>query len=676
MKKLFPRCVATALVLSCLIVASVGQKRPMTVDDALNLVDVENPRITPDGSHILFVKSVLDWKDNKYKKIPFMTSTSGGPAWQYIGDAGGSDFQFSPDGRHLAFKRKVEEKDQIFLMPTGGGEAVALTKHRSAVASFRWSPSGDRLFFSADEARSEEEEKEHKAGDDAILVDEGPNGQTAARWRNLWSIDLEPREEKRLTEEDMIVGSFDPAPDGARIAFTARRENRRNQEYLSEIHLLDVATGGITRLTDNEAPETDVKWSPDGRSIAFLAPDAETWELRHRKIFLLDAETGGIRLVSGSFQGDVLDYFWEPDGGGILVHGLEGIDSNLYRLDPVGGSVVALTDVRGSLKSVSVSRDGRRFGYLYADFHQPADLYTSTADASAPVRLTDLNPWFRDEIETAESRIVRWRSRDGLEIEGLLFLPVGGGASEKPPLLLHIHGGPAALFPNDFSSAYHIWAGLGYVSLAPNVRGSRGYGDELLRANMRDIGGGDFEDLMTGVDYVVAQGLVDPERMGVRGWSYGGILGGWTVTQTDRFKAASLGAMVSDWTSEYGPGFNYDVRLWYIGGTPWENPEAYRERSSMTHIANVETPTLLLHGLEDPTCTEPQSMMFFAALKDRGVPTRYLRFPRERHGFREPRHQRRRDIEEIRWMQEHVLGVDWTPWEREREEEDKGESGG
>jgi dipeptidyl aminopeptidase/acylaminoacyl peptidase len=260
--------------------------------------------------------------------------------------------------------------------------------------------------------------------------------------------------------------------------------------------------------------------------------------------------------------------------------------------------------------------------------------------------------------------VIRWRSRDGLEVEGVLMHPaearVGPG-----PLILHIHGGPAGVFTNRFSTQNHVWAGLGYAQLMPNVRGSSGYTDELLRGNMRDIGGGDFDDLMTGVDHVVQLGVAHPDSLAVRGWSYGGILGGWTITQTDRFRAASVGAMVSDWTSEYGPGFNHDVRLWYIGGTPWENPEGYRQKSTLTHVANVTTPTLILHGDNDRTDTEPQSMMFFQALKDLGRTVRYIRFPREPHGFREPRHQRTRDVEEIRWIQRHVRGLEWTAWERE-----------
>jgi dipeptidyl aminopeptidase/acylaminoacyl peptidase len=170
---------------------------------------------------------------------------------------------------------------------------------------------------------------------------------------------------------------------------------------------------------------------------------------------------------------------------------------------------------------------------------------------------------------------------------------------------------------------------------------------------------------MTGVDMVIEQGVVDADRMGLKGWSYGGILGGWTITQTDRFKAASIGAGVYDWTSEYGPGFNNDVRLWHIGGTPWDNAEAWREQSALTHVTNVTTPTILFHGSNDTTDTPQQSMMFFTALKDIGkAPVRFIKFPREPHGFREPEHQRIRDIEEIKWMQQYILGVEWQPWER------------
>lgn len=643
-----------------------GLRRPMTVDDGLNLVRVGGALLSPDGEWVFYSRSELDWGENKRKTTYHHMPVDGGEeqGFQFIGEEGGSSFQFSPDGKYLSFVRKADEDSQIFLMRTAGGEGVALTEHEGGVGSYRWSGDSRRLFFTAAKPKSDEEKKAEKAGEDAIFVDEGPNGQRAGRWRQLWMFDLASKKEILLTDDDLIVGSFDPSPDGQRVVYSARRENRRNQRYLSELYVLDVSDRVARRLTENEAPEGGVLWSPEGDLFVYTAPDDETWELRLQKLWLMDPDTGAHRLLSGNFQGNLRGATWVPDGSALLFTGQQGVNTNLYRLDVESGAVTRLSELEGSVSGASFSADRSRVVYGFSDHDSPADLYVSELAEFAPRRLTDANPWVEKELLLARGETLRWRSRDGLEIEGLLYLPASYRVGNRLPLVLNIHGGPAGSFRNSFRSSYHVYAGLGYASLCPNVRGSSGYTDELLRGNMEDIGGGDYDDLMSGVDELIERGMVDPERMAVRGWSYGGILGGVTITRTDRFRAASLGAMVSDWTSEYGPGFNHDVRLWYIGGTPWENPERYRELSALTHVAKVKTPTILFHGIEDTTDTEPQSMMFYAALKDRGVPVRYLRFPREPHGFREPRHQRIRDVEEIRWMQKHVLGVEWEPWER------------
>jgi len=300
----------------------------------------------------------------------------------------------------------------------------------------------------------------------------------------------------------------------------------------------------------------------------------------------------------------------------------------------------------------------------------PPDLFSADLnDLSNPNRLTNLNPVITDSLILAEYDVVTWESYDGLKIEGLKYYSSEVAQDGSAPLLLHIHGGPAGVFRNSFSPNYHVWAGLGYVQLAPNVRGSTAYGDDFLRGNMYDIGDGDYDDLMSGVDMLIEENWIDEDKMAVRGWSYGGILGGTTITKTDRFKAASLGAMVSDWTSEYALGFNHDVRLWYIGGEPWTNPEGYRERSPAMHADKVTTPTLFLHGARDRVDTPEQSMIFFTFLKDIGnVDTRYVNFKREGHGISEPRNQRTRDIEEIRWIEKYVKGSEWQPWEREAKE--------
>jgi len=658
------------VMLLLVVPAGAQERRAMTTDDGLDMVRVGGATISPDGSWVLFSKSELDWGENERKTTWWRVPTAGGEPYRFIGEEGGSGFQFSPDGSTLSFTRSVDDKSQLFLMRTGGGEAQKLSEHETSVGSYQWSEDASKIFFVAAEARSEEEEEAREDGDDAIFVDEGPSGQAAGMWNNLWVIDVESAEEKRLTEVDHRIGSFAVSPGADRIVFTSRSENRRNQQNHSEIRMLDVESGAVRQLTENRAPESRLVWAPDGQRFAYTARTDGEWELMLDKIWIMDPDRGDKRLVSGAFDGNIGTFVWTPDASGILFSGLQGTNNNLFRLDVGSGEVVKVTSALGSLSPSSFTRDRTQMAYVFQSFDVPGDVGAGPTDGAEGMRLTDANPWIEEEIALGKGELIQWTSKDGTEIEGILMLP-DDNRDEERPFLLHIHGGPAGVFRNAFSTQNHVWAGLGYAQLFPNVRGSSGYDDELLSGNRQDIGGGDYEDLMTGVDEVVARGIADPDRMGVRGWSYGGILGGWTITQTDRFKGASIGAMVSDWTSEYGPGFNHDVRLWYIGGTPWENPDDWREKSALTHVGNVTTPTLLLHGMNDRTDTEPQSMMFFQALKDQGKVARYIRFPREPHGFREPRHVRTRDVEEIRWIQKYVRGLEWTPWERPKEAKDE-----
>ena len=661
----------TLLIVFVLAVPVAGQeRRAMTTDDGLDMVQVGGAMISPDGSWVLFSKSELNWEENERKTTWWRVSAEGGEPYRYIGDDGGGNFQFSPDGSRLAFTRSVDDESQLFLLPTTGGEAVQLSEHETSIGSYAWSEDGSKIIFVATEPRTDEEEEAREAGYDAIFVDEGPNGQQSGNWNNLWLIEVESGAERRLTDTDHRIGSFSVAPNGDRILFTSRIENRRNQQNLSEIQLLEVETGTIRQLTDNSAPEGRLSWAPDGRSFAYTARTDGEWELLLDKIWVMDPDGGGRRIVSGAFDGNIGNFVWAPDASEILFSGLHGTNNNLYRINLGSDSIEQITSSVGSLAPSSFSRDRAKMAYVFQDFDTPADIWVGLTDGTGAVQLTDVNSTITDELVLGQGEVIRWESRDGTEIEGILVLPAEY-QSGVLPLLLHIHGGPAGVFRNSFSASNHVWAGLGYAQLFPNVRGSSGYDDDLLRGNLRDIGSGDYEDLMTGVDELISRGIADPDKLGLRGWSYGGILGGWTITQTDRFKGASVGAMVSDWTSEYGPGFNHDVRLWYIGGTPWDNTDEWRERSALTHVANVTTPTLVLHGINDRTDTEPQSMMFFQALKDQGKITRYIRFPREPHGFQEPRHQRTRDVEEIRWIQKYVRNIEWTPWERPEKDDKK-----
>ncbi|MCJ7682525.1 MAG: S9 family peptidase, partial [Candidatus Aminicenantes bacterium] len=584
-----------SIFLFCLILTAMGaaEKRPMTVDDALNMIGIGNVMISPDGQWVFYSQSELEWDKNKRKSTYFMIPAGGGESFRYLGEEGGSSFQFSPDGTYLALKRLVDKKSQIFLMRMAGGEAVQLTSHKESVGSFLWTPDSKNIIFTATKPRSKEEEKRIKDGEDVIFVDEAPNGQNSGQWEHLYSFDLASKSITPVLEEDLLIGRFDISPDGQAVLFTARTSNRRNDGNTSEIYKITLGEKEKVRLTTNNSPEGDLVWAPDGTCFAFTACDDKEWLNRNEKIWIMDSSTGNFRLLSGKYEGGIRGLTWTPDSRFLLFNGQQGTNTNLFKIDTKTGEVVQLTDITGSLRVAGFSRDRKTMVYSFSDFDTPTDVYASSVSDFSPIRLTDANPWVEKKLLLADMKVIQWKSTNDMTIEGLLHIPQNPGEKSPYPLILNIHGGPAGCFTNSFRAGYHIHAGLGYASLSPNVRGSSGYTDKLMEGNTTSagdgIGKGDYWDLMNGVDTVIKQGLARPDQLGLRGWSYGGILGGWTISHTDRFKAASIGAGVYDWTSEYGPGFNFDVRLWHIGGTPWTNPEGYREQSTLTHVENITT---------------------------------------------------------------------------------------
>lgn len=700
------RVLATVLPVAVLLAATQRAQaqgahpgpRGFGFDDALNLATVSAPKMSPDGSRVLFAREELDWEENKRRSRIWIVNADGSAARPFTASADDRNAEWSPDGRWIAFTRPVQRKGeeadakprQLFVLPAGGGEAAQLTRHPTPVGRYAWTRDGASIFFLAPDSLPDAVEKERKNGADAVFVDEGPNGQNRGSWNGVWRVDLPlagsrladaPVDAARTTPQGRIVSSFAVSPDGNHLAYAYRTENRRNAGHLGEIALR--ATTGLDEtadaaaaeelLTRNDAPESQLAWSPDGRELAFAAPDLETWELDQGNLYVHDVPSGRTRQLLADFEGDLRGYRWHPGGRAIDFVALERTDANLYRVNVASGEVQQLTREPGMVSAPSFDRFHQVAAFAYASPTAPADLWTFRFDDGVKVRLTDANPELADK-ELADPEVVRWTSSDGLEIEGLLYLPAGpraaGAAGQGPgdarrapgAAVLQIHGGPAGVFTRRFDPGAQLLAAHGYAVLQPNVRGSSGYGDALLRGNMNDIGGGDYQDLMSGVDAMVERGVAHPDSLAVKGWSYGGILGGWTITRTNRFKAASLGAMVADWRSEFGAGFNFDVVRWYLGGDPWSNRDFWTDRSPYTHLDKVRTPTILFHGAADRTDTMEQSMNFFAGLRHLGVEARFVLFPREGHGIREPRHRRTLLTEEMRWLQGHVRGLqDWEP---------------
>lgn len=675
-RRLILALACTAVVARAASPQSSPARRAMTIDDVLDLVQVSAPRISPDGRHVLFTRSELGpWKDDKRVTSVWLADADGANARRFLGNDKDRNAAWSPDGRHVAFistrgqgngEEKSGEKGdafravaQIWVIPTDGGEATPLTDHRGAVKAFEWTKDSASVVFLADRPKPDEQKAAEKAGDDAFAVDEGPNGQERGDFTEVWRVGLADRVEHPVLREPLLIDDLSVAPDGAKLAIIYRRENSRNGTFHDEVAVVDAATGAMTDLTHNNAPERAVRWSADGRELAYLAPSNAGWDLAGEQLWVVPASGGTPASLTAGFKGSIGQYAWAPDGRSLVFGAATRGRGGVFRVTVPGGAVTTVATGEWSGRVESFSTDARRGALVVSTSTQPADVAVVDLGTGKMTAVTHANPDI-SRFSLAEMRSITWKSKDGLDIEGRLWLPAGYKPGTRLPLVLSVHGGPAGVWDVGFRGINEVYTGLGWALVEPNVRGSSSYGDALLRGNMKDIGHGDYEDLMAGVDTLIADGIADPDHLAIRGWSYGGILGGWTLTETTRFKAASLGAMVADWSSEYAMGFNHDVRLWYIGGTPWDNPEAYRRQSSYTHIAKVTTPTLLLHGERDTTDTIGQSMMYYQGLKDRGVPVKFIRFPREPHGFREPHHQRIRDTEEIRWLMKYARGIDWT----------------
>ena len=656
-----------------------------TVDHAIDMTRVGSVELSPDGQQLLYTVTELDWDDNERDTRLWITNFDGSDARPFTAEEGDASPRWSPDGRWISFLRRADEEDgdangrQLWLIRTDGGEARQLTSHPTSVRGYEWAPDASRIVFLANDTLPKEEKKAREKGYDAVFVNEGPNGQTRGSYSNLWwvPVDFDDADARPVTSGDRLVGDFAIDPAGARVAFTFRTENHRNDGYRSEIALVELRDAGepgeIRMLTDNAAPETSLQWHPDGR-LLFRAPDLETWELDQGNLYLMEIDDGDIAQLMPESTLDVRGGRFTPDGRYYDFTALDRTVANFYRLDLRNGRVTPLTDWVGTVGGATWSRNHDRVAFTFDSPTSPAEVYTARfgrgMERSA---ITDVASGIR-QLRLAEPEVVSWTSSDGLEIEGLYYAPVGGRAAPGS-FVLEIHGGPAGVFTRGFDSDAQLLAAHGYAILQPNVRGSTGYGDALLRGNMNDIGGGDYQDLMTGVDAMIQRGVAHPDSLAVKGWSYGGILGGWTITQTDRFQAASLGAMVADWPSEFGTGFNFDVSLWYLGGDPWTNRAMWLDRSAYSHVDDIETPTILFHGENDTVDTPGQSMNFHVGLRHFDVPTRFILFPREGHGIREPRHHRTRLVEELRWFEHYVRGNE--AWEApERPEDDEEQDGG
>jgi len=649
------------------------EKRPMNFVDVVSLKSVSSPRLSPDGKQLLFTVSKACWKENKTISHIYRIQTDGTDFVQMTnskdGERGG---QWSPDGKTIAFvTKRGEDESQIYFLNNNGGEAIQFTEHETSVDAFEWSPDGKKIYFMAKDSKSEEEEKKDEEKDDAFLFEQD--------WKHthLWVIDVDTKEEKRLTEGDFNVRSFKVSRDGSKIVYTRSPTPLFDDVLNSEIFIMDLSDGASIQITQNIVYEVSIDLSPDNNHILFVADANENMDDHYYQgaLFVVPAEGGMPEYLLPDFTPEVYGATWSADGKHIYFLASMGVHVELFTLALKSKELKQLTDGQHAMYEFDYVPKIDRIVYQENSPKNPGRFFISSMKSFKPQLVYD--PYVEDlrPFKLANYEAVRWTSNDGHTVEGILIYPLDYEEGNRYPLLAHTHGGPASSDKMTFDGYAHARAGRGYAILKPNYRGSTGYGNEVLR----DMVGHYFlnadDDVLTGVDYLIEKGIADPERLGTLGWSAGGHMTNWLVTETVRFKAASSGAGASNWISMYSQS---DVRIyrtpWFLGD-PWhaDSPlQTYREHSAIFRVHRAKTPTLILVGENDKRVPMPQSVEMYRGLKANGVPTELVVFPRSGHGPRELRHRLYRMNKEFQWLEKYIMERDFefdqSP-EIEKEEE-------
>ena len=632
-------------------------KKLLTSLDLMKVASVGGPKISPDASRVAYtVAETKMEKDKEWKTVtqvwvaPLAPTGNAKPLQYTRGEKSASAPEWSPDGKLLAFlsDREKDGERQVWMMMADGGEAWAVTTHKGGLNGFRFSPDGKQLLLSATDQPTKDEEDRKKVKDDTIVID------TDIRMTHLWLWDIEKKEEKRLTESKFTVSDPQWSPDGTRITYTTRPTPKADDGSLSDIWVLTIASGAKKKLVENAGSTDSARWSPDGQWVAYTGSPDTSGGVLPTNLYLISPAGGTPRQLTTKFDLNVGTPVWARDGRTIYfsTNALEAIE--VYSSDVASGAVKQISRRGVSTGIAEVSRDGKTLVGTLSGPTQPAEVYTANLDFTAFSLLTDHNSWLKD-YALSDTEVVKWKSKDGTEIEGLLTKPVGYEAGKKVPLLLNPHGGPTGASIKSFNGTAQVLAANGFAVLQPNFRGSTGKGLGFAQANKNTWGKGDYEDCMTGVDAMIASGLADPDRLGAFGWSYGGYMTFWILTQTDRFKAISPGAGLSNIYSMYSQNdIQRYLRWFYSDKAPWDATDLYWDRSPMKYVKNVKTPTMIMHGQVDTRVPIAQAQEFYQALKELNVPVEFVVYPRENHGFTEPRHQMDRVRRYVRFFAKYL----------------------
>jgi dipeptidyl aminopeptidase/acylaminoacyl peptidase len=658
--------------LAALAAAAEGP-RPLKVDDIFNLKSVGDPQISPDGAWVAYTVRWLDAKEDSSDTDVYMVPFAGGEPLRLTSSPKAETHpRFSPDDRYLAFLSGREgKKSQVWLLDRRGGEAVKLTDFKASVSDLAWSPDGKRLALIVGDVDPDDPDSQvtdDKAGGGPEAKEKTPKPIVIDRLQflrdgegflrdireHLYVFDVAAKKATQLTS-----GSYDDSdpvwsPDGRSIAFTSNRSADPDANDNSDIFVVEAKAGQKPRaVTTQPTTDTSPAFSPDGQWIAYIAggDPKDIWYASNH-VAIVPVAGGEPRALTAALDRNVDRPRFSPDGKFVYFGLEEGGNQHVARVPVAGGAVERV--IGG--ERVVVNYELGPKGEIVAMESTPQRPFEIAAfEGGTPRRLTMVNDEFLKGIRLGEVKRIQATSADGTKIDAFLTLPPGAKPGAKLPTILRIHGGPTAQFDTSFNQEWQMLAAGGYAIVAANPRGSTGYGSAFSRAIWADWGNKDYDDVMSAVDAAIALGVADPDRLGVGGWSYGGILTDHVITRTNRFKAATSGASEVNYLANYGT--DHYQREWEAElGLPWKNPERWMRISPFFHIDKVTTPTLILGGSDDVNVPLLNGEQLYQALRRLGRDTELVVYPGQTHGISKPSYVKDRYERYLAWYGKYLLG--------------------
>jgi len=661
------RLLLASLILAAPAVAA-AQQRGLTVDDYFRIQRVSDPQISPDGAWIAYTVSVASLEEDESETRIWMVSTSGGePVAMTAEGNSASRPRWSPDGKYLAFLSSDDaDTEQVWTLFRQGGEAVQRTDVVQGVSSFDWSPDGQEMILviqdptpeqleQAEEGDAQEEPPPKPWVIDRLQFKQDYIGYLDRRRTHLYVLDVESGEQTRITSGDYDDTAPAWSPDGKHIAFVSNRTEEPDTNYNTDIWVVaaDNQDQGkaLTQVTTSPGADNSPAWSPDGSLIAHTSEtDVEFIVYATPHLAVASATGGEVAVLTGELDRFVSSPQFSPDGDSIYFLWEDSGEQSLARMSPDGGPLTRIIDGPRVVDDFSVAPNGA-IAALIGEPHLPPEVFLCQEGNLA--QITSSNEGLLSEVRLGEFENIHFPSRDGTEIEAFVLKPPDFEEGTRYPTLLSLHGGPIEQFDSRFTFDEQLMAANGYVVVMPNPRGSSGYGEDFSLGIWQSWGEKDTEDVLAAIDYVIEQGYADSDRLGVFGWSYGGILTNYVITKTDRFEGAITGASETLYIANYG--HDHYQRWWeYELGLPWENRELWERLSPFNNVEKIVTPTLIMGGEKDWNVPINNSELLYQALKRLGRTTELVVYPNEYHSISRPTFIKDRYQRYLDWFAKYV----------------------